>query len=559
MHFVRRGLHALGIAVCLAAAFALAHASVFGSTSPGSSDVHGVLALNRTYTSLPVLRLSLPDTSPTVDPAMVADEQNVELADLLYSGLVRLDPSYHVVPDAAARWTVSRDRRTYTFQLRPGLRFSNGDPLTAQDFAFSITRSLSPALDSPSALTYLQDIQGAIPFRSGAAKTVRGLKVVNRYTLVITVRWPVPYFLLELTYPTSYALDKKLIKKDGNFGWYANPVGSGPYRLKSWTPNTDMILVLNKNYTGPIPPLRQIRVSFSSLSAENVYRYVNRSLDVASLCPADRAVRGQPGVHETEMLGVSGLYMNMKRKPFNNSAVRRALTEALDRTSIVSHAMGSSVTPFGGFVPPGVSGYDPGLKSLPYDVRLARKTLAAGDGRKRLPSITLYYADDPCTPRIARLARTIAQTWRKNLHLKIDTQAVTDNTLLARAQSDSLPLYLSGWTADYPDPHDWLSLQWQSGALDNTVHYHNDRFDLLTEQADVTWDPARRSALFNRAQQVLADDAAWIPLYVPHRVDYMSPSVRNLAVTGFGLIPRGGSWAEVQVKSSSMTSDRRGL
>jgi peptide/nickel transport system substrate-binding protein/oligopeptide transport system substrate-binding protein len=118
-------------------------------------------------------------------------------------------------------------------------------------------------------------------------------------------------------------------------------------------------------------------------------------------------------------------------------------------------------------------------------------------------------------------------------------------------QSNKLPLYLSGWSADYPDPHDWLSLQWETGALDNNVHYSNPHFDELAQTADVTWNYTARMRLYNQAQQTLVDDAAWIPLYIPHRVVYMRSTVQNLSVTGYGIIPRSGSWAQVQVKSSS--------
>src|SRR5205823_3647347 len=125
--------------------------------------------------STTTLRLAIANSSPTVDPALVADEENVQLASLLYSGLVRLDPSYQVVPDAAAKYSVSPDHKTYTFYLRKGLKFSNGDPVTASDFEFSITRSLNPVLKSPSAPTYLLDIKGARAMLDGKAKSVSGV------------------------------------------------------------------------------------------------------------------------------------------------------------------------------------------------------------------------------------------------------------------------------------------------------------------------------------------------------------------------------------------------
>src|SRR5579859_862072 len=191
------------------------------------------------------LRIALA-VGPRVDPALVEDEESVELANLLYSGLVRLDASYRVVPSGASSYSISSDHRHYIFHLRPNLRFSNGDPVRAEDYKFAIIRSLDAGIKSPTAPVYLLDIQGAGDFLTGKAKTVSGIKVINTHTLQITTRWAVPYFLMELTYPTSYALDEKAIRKLGpmdNTAWYSSPVGSGPYRLKSWIPNGKVVLV----------------------------------------------------------------------------------------------------------------------------------------------------------------------------------------------------------------------------------------------------------------------------------------------------------------------------
>ena len=508
--------------------------------------------ISPSYTSGGVLRLSIPDTSPTVDPALVADEENVELADLLYSGLVRLDASYHIVAAAAASYVISPDHRHYTFYLRRSLRFSNGDPLTARDFVFSITRSLTASVKSPSAPTYLLDISGAREFLAGKAQTVSGLKAVGN-TLQITTYWPVPYFLMELTYPSSYALDRKLILKAGpvdNSSWYTKPTGSGPFRLQSWTPNDHMTLVPNKYFYGRRPTLKKIIISFGDLPSTGLYTYVSHNLDVVSLPAYDRSVIHQAGIHETKMLAIDGIYMDLRAKPFSNPHIRRALTLALDRSTLPRLAIGRTVTPFAGYVPPGQNGYDPQLKSLPFDPTAAKRELVAGGygNGKTFPLTTLYYADDP---NISKIAQTITRAWRKNLGINIDTLALTVSTLFTRAQNNSLPLYLFGWSADYPDPHDWLSLQWKSDAVNNNVHYSNKQFDAAVSSADVTWDGAKRLKLYDLAQQLLVNDAAWIPMYVPHRLVYIRPTVANLVLTGYGIIPRSGTWAQVSVATTT--------
>lgn len=513
--------------------------------------------ISPSYATGGVLRLSIPDTSPTVDPALVADEENVELADLLYSGLVRLDASYHIVAAAAASYIISPDHRHYTFYLRRSLRFSNGDPVTARDFVFSITRSLTASVKSPSAPTYLLDISGAREFLDGKAKTVAGLKAIGN-TLHITTYWPVPYFLMELTYPSSYALDRKLVLKAGpvdNSVWYTNPIGSGPFRLQSWAANDHMTLVPNKYFYGRKPGLTKIVISFGALPSTGLYEYVSHALDVVSLPAYDRSLIHQAGIHETKMLAIDGIYMDLRAKPFSNPHIRRALTLALDRSTLPRIAMGPTVTPFAGYVPPGQNGFDPQLQSLPFDATAAKRELAAGGyvNGKTFPITTLYYADDP---KISKLAQTITRAWHKNLGISIDALALTVNTLFTKAQNNTLPLYLFGWSADYPDPHDWLSLQWKSDAVNNNVHYSNKQFDTLVSAADVTWDGSKRLKLYDRAQQLLINDAAWIPMYIPHRLVYIRPTVANLVLTGYGIIPRSGTWAQVSVATIASKGHR---
>lgn len=543
--------------LALAALFALAllPALAFANSKQGASKPAPTKAAKTGKT----LRLAIPDTSPTVDPALVADDENVQLANLLYSGLVRLDASYHVVPDAARSYKISSDHRTYTFFLRKGMRFSNGDPVTAADFRFSITRSLMPSLKSPSAPTYLLDIAGAHQVLEGKSKSVSGIKVIDALTLQITARWPVPYFLMELTYPTSFALDSKQIMKLGstdNATWYSNPIGSGPYRLKSWDPNTKMTLVPNAYFYGVHPALKQISISLSAFPSSDVYQYVSRNLDIATLPAYDSTMLNKPGIRETSMLAIDGVYLNLKTKPFASRHVRRALTQALNRNALVTRAMGATVTPFAGYVPAGQPGYDAQLHVLPYDPVAARQELKRGgyaDGRS-LPQTTLYYADDPA---IAKLAASIAKQWRTNLKFNVDIKALTLNTLLAKVESESLSLYLLGWSADYPDPHDWLSGLWKSNAPNNNVRYASKAFDAAVEAADVTWSSPARARLYNKAQGILVNDAVWIPLYIPHRLVYVRPTVANLALTGYGFIPRYGGWAAVHLGTAPTRSRAR--
>jgi peptide/nickel transport system substrate-binding protein/oligopeptide transport system substrate-binding protein len=356
---------------------------------------------------------------------------------------------------------------------------------------------------------------------------------------------------MELTYPTSFAVDARKIKKLGSIddvSWYSDPVSSGPYRLDSWTSSGIIVLAPNKYYASPRPAVRKVVISLGQLPDSGIYQYVSHNLDAVGI-PFDPDLVHRPGIHQTRMLAIDGVYMNMRAKPFSDKTVREALTLALDRRAAVRATMGSSVAPFEGYVPSGEAGFDVALRPLPYNPALARRLLkqAGYATGKAFPQMTLYYGDDPAVPQIGKLAKAIVRDWHRNLGITVGSQPLTLNTLLARAQSNSLPLYVLGWSADYPDPHDWLSLQWESTALNNNVHYHSARFDALAQTADATWSYANRMRYYNECQQLLVNDAAWIPMYIPYRLVYVSPTVSNLAVTGYGLIPSGGSWARVQV------------
>lgn len=501
------------------------------------------------------LRLAMPDSSPTLDPAVVANDDSVELANLLYVGLVRMDASYHVIPAAASRIVLSRDHRVYTFYIKRDLHFSNGDPVQAQDFAYSINRSLNPALKSPSAATYLLDIKGAPAVFAGKSRSASGIRVIDDHTLQIVARWPVPYFLMELTYPTSFALDRKAISRLGpvdSTAWYSNPVCSGPFRVKSWSPGNRIVLVANKQYRTPPPRLQQIVISLAPFPPSGLYSYLARSLDVATLPTSGLALAQKPGIVRTDILGGNSIYMNMASRPFDSKQVRQALTLSLNRYDIVQQTMGPSVTPSNRVAPS--FGADAQIHVPAFDDRRAQTLFKSSKyGRSGHTQLTLYYVDDP---HIARLAKAIARAWHKYLGVSVSTQGLTLSTLLTRVEANSLSLYLSGWSADYPDPHDWLSLLWESDALNNNVRYRDAAFDRVVETADVTWNPAQRARLYAEAQQILINDATTIPLYVPRHAVFIRPSVSNLVLTGYGLVPRSGTWADVSISPTSARSRR---
>nr|MBA3468181.1 peptide ABC transporter substrate-binding protein [Herpetosiphonaceae bacterium] len=173
------------------------------------------------------LILTLGDDPPSLDPALVSDVSSALVVRSLFSGLVRLDANLEAVPDLAESIEVSADERTYTFKLRSGISFADGTPITADDVRWSIERATDPATGPIVAPTYLDDIQGVNEKVSGAASSLSGFKVVDDQTIAITLREPSALFLLKLTHPPSFVVDRRAVARGDD--WFERANGSGPF------------------------------------------------------------------------------------------------------------------------------------------------------------------------------------------------------------------------------------------------------------------------------------------------------------------------------------------
>jgi len=178
---------------------------------------------------------------------------------LVFSGLVSFDPHLNLTPDLAEKWEVSPDGMTYTFHLRQNARFHNGKPVTAQDVIYSWERAASPALASDTVLTYLGDILGVREMVSGQAEHVTGLTALDEHTLQVTIDAPKPYFLLKLTFPTAFVVDRENV--DSGEEWFRQPNGTGPYRLTEWTRFERVVYEANQDFYLGAPSITYIHLN----------------------------------------------------------------------------------------------------------------------------------------------------------------------------------------------------------------------------------------------------------------------------------------------------------
>jgi oligopeptide transport system substrate-binding protein len=484
---------------------------------------------------------------PGLDPASPQNAQQVLAINLIFGGLVKLDGQLNVVPDGAESWTVSTDGKTYTFKIRADLKFADGTPVTAKDFADSINRALQPETASYGAAFQLQHVVGAQDVTEGKVKEASGIKVVDDRTLQITTDDTVPYFLAQLTFPVTFVVPSHLIEEKGD-KWTDQAFGTGPYRVKEWLHNQKLILEPNPYYWAGPPAVAEIELPFIQDSETAYQLYRTGGLDIMGSqqnpVPAARIpeVSSSPDFHQVASFAVRYIGFNNRKAPFDNVNVRRAFAMAVDKVTLAEKVLNGAVGPTDRILPAGFPGSQLPIKGLPFDPKMGKAELEkAGYGPgKPLPKVTLTYGVEGDNERVATF---LQQQWKDNLGVNVVLQPLElatfsknlDTTYLTPEQG--LEFYLSIWGADYPDPQNFVSQQLRSDSPNNNGHWENADFDKLAKQADTFTGPAEeRFKLYNQAEQIAVDGVGWLPLFVPRFSVLIKPYVSGVVPTGQYLV-----------------------
>jgi oligopeptide transport system substrate-binding protein len=458
----------------------------------------------------------LPGDDPlTLDPAQVFDTNSSEYVVHLFGGLVTIDKDLKIVPDIAkAAPDISSDGKTYTFHLRDDVVFTGSNrKVTAQDFKYSLERAADPKTDSPTADTYLGDIVGAKDMIRGRANSISGIKVVDDSTLQIQIDAPKPYFLAKLTYPTSFVVDKQQIDSDPR-NWTRHPNGTGPFTLKEWNIGKDVILVPNPRYHLGVPALKEVDYNLAGGSV--LTQYENNEVDLAGVGINDiERVRDKNDplnkqFHEKPALSTGYIGFNTQKPPFDDPKVRQALSEAIDKDQLVNVILKNEADKATGILPPGMPGFSKETKGLPFDVNAAKQLLQDSKYAGNLPAIQLTLSGQGAN--VDPLTQAIIQMWKTNLNVDVTVQQEETATFFSDVQQGKLQMYTEAWGADYPDPQDFLSVLFLSDSKQNDSKYNNPQVDDLLHQADTTLDNAKRMDLYHQAEQIIVNDAPWIPL-----------------------------------------------
>jgi ABC-type oligopeptide transport system substrate-binding subunit len=493
--------------------------------------------------------LILPDVGiqdlDNLDPAQGTTENSQIAMNMLYSGLVRQDSNLNIVPDQAT-WTISADRKTYTFSLRSGIMFSDGTAVTAQTYVYSLTRALLPAVASSNALLFLGNIVGAAAVNAGKSTTLSGVRAVNPSTLVITLTQPTDYFLQVLATSIAFPVNQNVITRYGEGTWtnflVNNAVGTGPFVVKQWVRNTKMVMTPNPYYYGTHPRLSEVDIIFApdAHTAFQAYQGGQYSLDW-NILPADITdARGLAGYTSESLLETDALFFNTQTAPFDQLAVRQAFAYAIDKNTLAQSVLNNAVVPAPTIIPPGLPGYQPTLNTLGFNVNKALASLkSVYPDVSKVPPITFYYPNSLVSPA---LALALQGMWQNALGIPIKLVTVDINAYNDELANHKIPFGFTQWNADFPDPYDVLALNLLPNASGNSGNWTNATFEQLVQQAEQTSGDARL-ALYAQAEQIAITDVGWLPLDHQTMSVIIPASVHGISLNHEGLY--FGDWSGV--------------
>lgn len=495
---------------------------------------------------------------PALDPPLAGASQSVGVISLVFEGLVRLDGGLNIAPAGAESWDVKDGGKTFIFHIRKDLKFANGDPVTAEDFAYSLNRAFAPEYANGNAGYYLSNIAGSMEVQQGSAKTISGVKVIDAQTLEIDLLNPSVYFLYQLTFPASFVVSKKAVEANPT-AWTDTAYGTGPFMVKEWKHNQSITLVPNPNYWLGKPQISEIDMPFIQDPATALKMYQTGELDIMGTYnfPTDQisAVSSDPAFHQFNQFFVAYIGFNNARPPFDNVKVRQAFAKAVDKTTLINKVLEAAVVEADTIIPPGMPGYNAdSAKIQAFDAAGARQLLAdAGypDG-KDFPKIALSINNQD--PNFPKIAAALQQMWKETLgvEVEINTEELSkfndDLTATANdpAAAGALDFYISVWGADYPDPQNFVSQQLRTGVGNNNGHYSNAEFDALVDKADVEPNLPSRLPLYQQAETIALTEVGWLPLYYGKANLLINTKVKGLVVTPQGLFPEV-DWTKVTV------------
>lgn len=489
-----------------------------------------------------------------LDPQLATGVPEHGLLRALFEGLVNEPPeSENPLPGVAERWEVSADNLTYTFHLRGDAKWSDGAPLTSQDFIRSYQRMLTPTL-AADYVYMLFVVKGAEDFFHGKVSDFKttGFQAPDDHTLVLTLRQPAPFLLHALTHEAWYPVPVHVIAKLGpvgqrNVDWTrpAHFVGNGPFRMKEWLPNQKLVVERSPTYWDR-EHVKLDEIHFHAVELADTEERMFRAgqLHITNQVPVSKLAtyrRDFPAALKIDpWCGTYFYRFNTQFKPLDDVRVRRALSLAVERERLVENVTMGGEIPAYALVPPHTAGYTSDVR-LKGDREEAKRLLAEAGypGGRGFPRLEILYNN---LEKHQITAEAIQEMWRRNLGIEVGLHNEEWKVYLADQKSVNFSIQRAGWLADYVDPHVFFDL-WASYSDNNNTHWANPEYDRLLSIALDATNNNDRYAVYRKLEQIIVNELPILPLYYYTSARLVSPKVRGYRITLLDSYP----WKDVDL------------
>lgn len=529
--------------ILLIAAASLLMLACGGGSKPSGTEGGEKKSGGRAFT------LNLGTEPASIDPQISTDIAGGTVNDLITEGLLKTDKDGKVVAGLAEKWESTEDGLVWTFHLRDGIKWSNGDPITANEFRAAWVRALDP--ETASEYSYmLYPIKNGEKFNTGKAKAEDlGIKVIDEKTLEVTLEAPTPYFDDLVTFKTYMPLNEKFFEEAGE-AYFTAPdktLSSGPYVLKEWVHDSEMKFEKNPNYYDQAS-IKVDNIVFKLITdnAASFNAFKNDEVDATSITVAQaKEFEKDPRLVSSNDGSVWYLLMNNKSdkiKELGNAKIRRAILMAVNREELTQTVLNGSGQPAKTLVPAGI-----GMKGhtkadfteevtsvIPqFNVEEAKKLLEEGlkeVGSEKMPAIEMIFNDSGNNKIIAEY---VQESLNKNLGIELQLSAMTFPERVARMKQKDFDLVLAGWSGDFHDPITYLDL-FVTGGGNNHGSFSNARYDELVKTIKSTADPAVRYPAMAELEKIIAEETPVGVLFHREKKYLVNPRVEGLGFRAIG-------------------------
>ncbi len=484
-------------------------------------------------------------TEPSsIDPQITTDIPGGTVDELILEGLLRKDKNGKSVAGLAKSWEKSKDGLKWTFHLRDGIKWSNGDPVTAKDFKAGWLRALNPATAASNANMLFVIKNGEKYNAKKASAEEVGIKVVDDKTLEVTLEAPVSYFDDLVTFKAYMPLNEKYYNqvKDKYFSEAKYTIAVGPYTLDDWTHNSELRLKKNPNYwdAANVKTENVVLKMIDSNSSVNAFK--NDEVDVTPVTfEQAKEFNGKTELVTAKDGGIYYLLFNVNDPAYKNVKIRKAISMAINKNDLLTKALSNSEKATKTFTPQGI-----GLNGLKgdfakevptdqpkYDVTEAKKLLAEGmkeAGISKLQNIKILFNDSGSRKAIVEY---IQDNLKTNLGVQVDAEMVTGKERVNRTKENNFNIALMNWTGDFLDPITYLDL-FESTNANNRGKFVNSRYDQLVKTVKSTDNPQTRVPAMIEMEKIISQEAPVVILFQKQKQYLVNPRVTNLGFVSIG-------------------------